>query len=811
MIRALSRLLLVGAVFAAAACDEEMIGLDQGTASTLDVQAYVDADGNGSFDSGSDTPIASATIELTGGPGGSVQLSEATGSDGMASFTGLAPGSYQVALSGDVPSGAVLSTAAHVTVVAPFRGESLSAEFRYSLEPGSISGRLFRDDNESGSFEPEEDTPAAGVTLTLFGGAFATGDPVAQAVTEADGAFVFQGLRPGEYTMTVDAPPSVTIVGGTEQRVTVGADVTAQFSVIFEGSFLISVAEARAASPGDPVTVEGTVTWAPSFDSRTAFIQDGSAGIVIFDSDGLGALVEGASELTEGQVVRVTGERDEFFSEVQISGITSLQVVETGGVPDPRLVTAGEINAGQFQAELVTNQGVVESVDVRSFGNQLVTLRGSSGEVFTVWADSRTGVEADTWTEGQTYGVTGVLGIDTREDLPYRIEVRSPDDVQAGGSTISVAEARTMLGESVVVQGVVTWVSPDDRVIFFQDETGGMSTFDFDLPPLSRGDLVTLRGTVGAFQGEVQLSPVSDVQILGNVSVPPPAGVTAAQLNGGARQGELVVATGTVQAVEVLDSFGNQRVTLTDPAGTDFALRVDSRTGIDADFWTVDETVRVTGVVGNDNRDTPAPRIEPRGPEDVQKMVTAGVVSVAEARSMSGEVVTVEGVVTRNPSFAPTAFIQDETGGIALFSFSLVGGLTPGDLVRATGEVSAFNGELQIGLDDVEVLDQVAVPDPLPVTGGQINAGLFQGQLVEVQGTVIQVEVVNQFGTQEVLVRDDQGTVFLAFVDNRSGLTADDWTVDQTVTIVGILGFFDGNDPGAQLEVMEAADVTFGG
>ena len=107
------------------------------------------------------------------------------------------------------------------------------------------------------------------------------------------------------------------------------------------------------------------------------------------------------------------------------------------------------------------------------------------------------------------------------------------------------------------------------------------------------------------------------------------------------------------------------------------------------------------------------------------------------------------------------------------------------------------------------MLEQVAVPDPLPVTGAQINSGLFQGQLVQAQGTVVSVEVVNAFGTHEVMIQDSEGDTFMARVDNRTGLADTDWTVGGTATVIGILGFFDGNDPGAQLEVIRSDDVTF--
>jgi DNA/RNA endonuclease YhcR with UshA esterase domain len=371
------------------------------------------------------------------------------------------------------------------------------------------------------------------------------------------------------------------------------------------------------------------------------------------------------------------------------------------------------------------------------------------------------------------------------------------------------------MGSTVVIQGIVTWVpSFDSRTLFLQDVTGGINLFDFDLGDFEpgggfqMGDLVKVRGTIGAFRGETQISGIESLDVVANVAVPSSTGAMAAEINVGEFQGVLVSITGTVVSVDVL-SFGNQAVTLSDAVGTEFSVYVDSRTGVTEAAWVVGETYRVSGVVGADDRNDPAARVEVRGLFDVVA-TSPGTVSIAEARGMMGETVTVEGVVSRLPSWDDrAAFIQDGSAGIGLFSFALPP-VAPGDRVRLTGEVSAFGGELQIGPDELNVLEQVAVPEPIDVTAAQVNAGLFQGQLVRTMGTVVTVEVVNSFGTQEVMIQDGSGESFRVRVDNRTGLTEADWTVGGTATVVGVLGFFDGNDPGAQLEVMNSDDVTFG-
>jgi hypothetical protein len=288
-------------------------------------------------------------------------------------------------------------------------------------------------------------------------------------------------------------------------------------------------------------------------------------------------------------------------------------------------------------------------------------------------------------------------------------------------------------------------------------------------------------------------------------------GVTGASINAGADQGELVTITATVDAVDN-PSFDNQRVTMTDGAGTTFSVYSDGRTGLAIADWTVGQRYRVTGVLGFDDRNTPGAQLEPRGPADLVAAPGMGV-SIAEARVLAGETVTVTGVVSRRIGWSggdDSMFIQDESGGITIFEFSGVPAVSPGDVVEVTGEIGAFNGEVQLGVDAVTVASTGGpAPTPIAATGDQLNGGLFQGQLVTYAGTVTTAVAFNSFGTASLGVTDSFGTTVTVFVDNRTGLDIDDFSVGQELVIVGVPGFFSGNDPGAQVEVIIDTDVTF--
>jgi uncharacterized protein YdeI (BOF family) len=290
--------------------------------------------------------------------------------------------------------------------------------------------------------------------------------------------------------------------------------------------------------------------------------------------------------------------------------------------------------------------------------------------------------------------------------------------------------------------------------------------------------------------------------------------VTGAQIAAGNFQGMLVTVTGTIQAVNEVDSFGNQVVTLRDGAGTDLPIYVDSRSGVTASMWpAVGTRVRVTGVLGNDDRaGNTGPRIELRDINDLA-MVNAGVTSMAEARSMPlGTVVTVEGVVTwQTPWDTRTYFFQDATGGMSTFH-SGAPDLLVGDRVTLTGEVAAFRGELQIGnVTDSDVVTPGAAPTARVVSGAQINGGLFQGELVQAAGTLVSVLTLS-FDNQRVTIRDEFGTDFTVFVDSRNGMLPATWpAMGSIVRVTGVLGTDDRDQDegrGPRIENRSAADVV---
>ena len=114
--------------------------------------------------------------------------------------------------------------------------------------------------------------------------------------------------------------------------------------------------------------------------------------------------------------------------------------------------------------------------------------------------------------------------------------------------------------------------------------------------------------------------------------------------------------------------------------------------------------------------------------------------NIMEARESGvGAVVTVVGVVTSDENLGSVRYIQDETAGIAIYpgqDWSAWGGAPElGDSLSVTGEITEYNGLLEVGPDLTEVSNfgTGPVPEPLLITPSEMGENL-EGQLVRISG-----------------------------------------------------------------------------
>ncbi|HIO59139.1 MAG TPA: T9SS type A sorting domain-containing protein [Flavobacteriales bacterium] len=106
-----------------------------------------------------------------------------------------------------------------------------------------------------------------------------------------------------------------------------------------------------------------------------------------------------------------------------------------------------------------------------------------------------------------------------------------------------------------------------------------------------------------------------------------------------------------------------------------------------------------------------------------------------------GDVVTITGIVTSGADLGSVRYIQDASAGIALYPGSdwtdWAAEPNPGDEVMITGEISEYNGLLEVGpnLTQVDVLSSGnPLPDAQVVTPNQLNESL-EGEIVVIEST----------------------------------------------------------------------------
>lgn len=130
----------------------------------------------------------------------------------------------------------------------------------------------------------------------------------------------------------------------------------------------------------------------------------------------------------------------------------------------------------------------------------------------------------------------------------------------------------------------------------------------------------------------------------------------------------------------------------------------------------------------------------------------------------TGKVVTIKGIVTVANEFDSPSFLQDSTGGLAVFgrgagNFSSM--ISKGDYIKATGKVVNYNGLTEINpVSEFVKLDSGLVVEPTAVTIGDIldqtwgSAELLEGKLLRLTGLSLVSQVSTWAGNTNYVITD---------------------------------------------------------
>lgn len=500
----------------------------------------------------------------------------------------------------------------------------------------------------------------------------------------------------------------------------------------------VTIAEARAMDLGTTVQVKGIVTNGGEL-GNTRFMQDGTGGIGIFSFDLAGAVTAGDSLL-------ITGQLSEFSNLLQITdggGTFEYEVLNSGNtLPDPVTLDIATAYSENYEGQLVR-------ISEASFTAMGVFAGNTNYDISDGVTTGALRVNSNTNIVGtniptDTAAITGIL---SQFQDNYQLLPRSTADFEHGivtpplPTTISIADARTMpLGTTVTVKGVVLNGSELGGSRYLQDETAGIGMFNGDLAAAAtRGDSLLITGQLSEFNNLLQITDDGGdfefIVINSGNALPIPADLSIPVGYTENYEGQLVRIPDVYFSEMGGLLAGGTNYDITD--GTDVGqIRINNGTDIPGSE-VPEETAGITGIMSQ-FMDTY--QLLPRDKNDFEHELDTpplpDAIPIIDARGMAvGATVTVKGIVTNGDEFGAIRYMQDETAGIAVFSFDFGDAVTRGDSVYVTGQLDLFNNLLQItdgGGFSFEIINSGNdLPEPVDLTVADYGS-LYESQLVRI-------------------------------------------------------------------------------
>ncbi len=200
--------------------------------------------------------------------------------------------------------------------------------------------------------------------------------------------------------------------------------------------------------------------------------------------------------------------------------------------------------------------------------------------------------------------------------------------------------------------------------------------------------------------------------------------------------------------------------------------------------------------------------------------VTVTDIATVRAQTETGYKYTIEGIVTSNASgydkdtaFFDCIYVQDATGGICCFP--VAGNFKVGDKVRITGTTDFYQGEPELQVSSIELIDEGNEVTPTKVTAAEVNDRSAEGKLVTLKGVVVSFEKANDL-VQTIMVRDAAGNVARVFIDGyiTTSTEVENLALGAEVSVTGLASYDDTfnapEGPFPRIRIRNRADVVCG-
>lgn len=461
---------------------------------------------------------------------------------------------------------------------------------------GTVQGTVFLDRNGDGEMTAGVDQAAPGMQVALV--RQGTTRAVAQATTNASGAYSLPAVPVGTYEVTIDSQSlgdSLTVTSIDPSQIELGAGQTATVAVAVDRPVL-PIATVRDLAVGQRAAIEGiALSAANNFGDASIHVED--------ESGWLRAVRIPVSAAQVGDRMRLTGTVQLRDGQPVLDQPLITLLGEAGEEPEPVAATssrAASADGGRLDAALVRVAGA-KVVDVRSGtgGSTRVVIDDGSGMLDVILTPAAGVTTEVPLVPGVSIAATGVL---VPAGTAWQLRPRSSEDIVITLPTPTIAQFRALpLGTLVSLEGTaLTAVTNfNDGTLHLADTSGSLRVSGVTELFIFAGDRVRIIGSVAASNGQPFLaSSNADPYLLGKRPIPAPVVLNAADANS-AKSGTLDAALVRVGPVTVRDTatVGTDfRATVEDASGT-LEVIFDGDSGISISTLRPGVALTVTGVL----------------------------------------------------------------------------------------------------------------------------------------------------------------------------------------------------------------------
>ncbi len=215
---------------------------------------------------------------------------------------------------------------------------------------------------------------------------------------------------------------------------------------------IIPIVAARNTALGTTVTITGTLTVSDQFGGA-AYIQDKTGGIAVFDER-----IHGQNNFAIGDSITITGVRDAFQDQIQLSSLTTIVANGVAQKPIvPLVISLSELEQHSGELVQLTNVSFPNPGDLL-FGNSNFILRDRSGEG-ALWIDNEVALVG----LAQPTTCDTVIGVVSRFRDFYQLLPRETSDLPCAEAYVPLGGTSTIAKEDTF--DIATW-----NIEWFGDE-----------------------------------------------------------------------------------------------------------------------------------------------------------------------------------------------------------------------------------------------------------------------------------------------------------------------------------------------------